>query len=99
MNSPESFLPEDQTGRLAVFEQMRSDLEASVELREDETGEAPDPLTAIEYAIIAASVAVAIILALNFLGVSLSDVFDVITAELDPERRCVEVGSNCDQND
>jgi hopanoid biosynthesis associated RND transporter like protein HpnN len=51
VNSPESFLPEDQTGRLAVFEQMRSDLEASVELREDETGEDLDPLTAIEYAI------------------------------------------------
>ena len=55
--------------------------------------------TAIEYAIIAASVAVAIILALNFLGVSLSDVFEEIAAELDPGRRCVEVGSNCDNND
>ena len=54
--------------------------------------------TAIEYAIIAASVAVAIILALNFLGVSLSDVFEDITAALDPGRRCVEVGSNCDKN-
>ncbi len=54
--------------------------------------------TAIEYAIIAASVAVAIILALNFLGISISDVFDEITAALDPERRCVEVGSNCDGN-
>ncbi len=54
--------------------------------------------TAIEYAIIAASVAVAIILALNFLGVSLSDVFEEITAALDPVRRCVEVGSNCDKN-
>ena len=55
--------------------------------------------TAIEYAIIAASVAVAIILALNFLGVSLSDVFEEITAAFDPERRCVQVGSNCDKND
>ena len=55
--------------------------------------------TAIEYAIIAASVAVAIILALNFLGVSISDVFEQIAAVLDPERRCVEVGSNCDKNE
>jgi Flp pilus assembly pilin Flp len=55
--------------------------------------------TAIEYAIIAASVAVAIILALNYLGISVSEVFEEITAALDPGRRCVEVGSNCDKND
>ena len=53
--------------------------------------------TAIEYAIIASSVAVAIILALNFLGVALSDVFEEIVAVF--ERRCVQVGSNCDKND
>ena len=52
--------------------------------------------TAIEYAIIASSVAVAIILALNFLGVSLSDVFEEIAAVF--ERNCVKVGSNCDQS-
>ncbi len=50
--------------------------------------------TAIEYAIIAASVAVAIILALNFLGVSISDVFEQIAAVF--ERQCVQVGSNCE---
>ena len=54
--------------------------------------------TAIEYAIIAASVAVAIILALNYLGVELSTLFNDLAAVLDPGRRCVEVGSNCDQN-
>lgn len=52
--------------------------------------------TAIEYAIIAASVAVAIILALNFLGVSISGVFEQLAAMFD--RQCVQVGSNCDQS-
>ena len=52
--------------------------------------------TAIEYAIIAASVAVAIILALNYLGVSLSDVFEDLAAVF--ERNCVKVGSNCDKS-
>ncbi len=54
--------------------------------------------TAIEYAVIAASVAVAIILALNFLGVELSDLFEDLANVIDPGRRCVEVGSNCDKN-
>jgi hopanoid biosynthesis associated RND transporter like protein HpnN len=50
-NSPEGFLPDDQAGRLTVFEQMRSDLEIPVELRADEVGEGLDPLTAVEYTI------------------------------------------------
>ncbi len=52
--------------------------------------------TAIEYAVIVSSVAVAIILALNFLGIALSDVFEDIAAVF--ERRCVQVGSNCDNS-
>ena len=52
--------------------------------------------TAIEYGVIVSSVAVAIVLALNFLGVELSVLFNDLAAVFDPERRCVEVGSNCD---
>ena len=52
--------------------------------------------TAIEYAIIAASIAVAIILAVNVLGVELSNVFEELAAVF--ERNCVQVGSNCDQS-
>ena len=52
--------------------------------------------TAIEYAVIVASVAVAIVLALNYLGVELSGVFEEIAAVF--ERNCVMVGSNCDQS-
>ncbi len=56
--------------------------------------------TAIEYAIIVASIAVAIILALNFLGVELSDLFEELAEVFnpepgDPEPRCEQVGSNC----
>ena len=54
--------------------------------------------TAIEYAVIVASVAVAIIMALNYLGVELADLFEDLAAVIDPQRRCVEVGSNCDEN-
>ena len=54
--------------------------------------------TAIEYAVIVASVAVAIIMALNYLGVELADLFEDLAAMIDPQRRCVEVGSNCDKN-
>ena len=54
--------------------------------------------TAIEYAVIVASVAVAIIMALNYLGVELADLFEDLAAVIDPQRRCVEVGSNCDKN-
>ena len=55
--------------------------------------------TAIEYAVIVASVAVAIVLALNYLGVELSDLFEDVAEALDPGRRCIEVGSNCDKNE
>ena len=55
--------------------------------------------TAIEYAVIVASVAVAIIMALNYLGVELSGLFEDLANVFDPERRCVEVGSNCDKKD
>jgi hypothetical protein len=47
----ESFLPEDQDERLAIFDQMRSDLASPVELTDDERGEGTDRLTAIEYTI------------------------------------------------
>ncbi len=54
--------------------------------------------TAIEYAVIVASIAVAIILALNYLGIELADLFEDVAEALDPGQRCVEVGSNCDKN-
>ena len=55
--------------------------------------------TAIEYAIIVASIAVAIVLALNFLGIELANLFEELADVFDPQRRCAEVGSNCDKND
>ena len=52
--------------------------------------------TAIEYSLIAALVSVAAILLLQLLGVSLSDLFDIVSTELAASiRRCVEVDSNC----
>ncbi len=51
VNTLGSFLPEDPVGRLAVFEQMRSDLETPVELTADESGEGLDRRTALEYTI------------------------------------------------
>jgi hopanoid biosynthesis associated RND transporter like protein HpnN len=51
VNTLESFLPEDQEGRLALFDQMRSDLESPVELSDDESGEGLDRLTALEVTI------------------------------------------------
>ena len=48
------------------------------QLIRDESG-----ATAIEYGLIAALVAVAIILALSALGTSLSNLFDTISGELD----------------
>jgi hypothetical protein len=51
VNTLESFLPEDQADRLAIFEQMRSDLESPVELSDDESGEGLDRLTALEVTI------------------------------------------------
>ena len=54
--------------------------------------------TAIEYAVIVASVAVAIIMALNYLGVELADLFVELAKGIDPDARCVEVGSNCDKS-
>ncbi len=54
--------------------------------------------TAIEYGLIAALVSVAGIAALNLLGGSLSDIFDLVTNVVaDSVARCVEVGSNCDK--
>ena len=52
--------------------------------------------TAIEYGLLAALVSVAAIVLLQLLGVSLSGLFDIVSAELDASlRRCVEVDSNC----
>ena len=57
--------------------------------------------TAIEYGLIAALVSVAGIAAFNLLGISLSNIFDLVTNVLadvsDNVARCVEVESNCDQ--
>jgi hopanoid biosynthesis associated RND transporter like protein HpnN len=57
VNTVESFLPEDPDGRLAVFEQMRSDLTAPVELTEEQSGEGLDRRTALEFTIEGYSVA------------------------------------------
>jgi len=46
-----SFLPEDQPTRLAIFNQMRTDLATPVELSRGETGEDYDRMTALEYTI------------------------------------------------
>ena len=55
--------------------------------------------TAIEYGLIAALVSVAAIALLQLLGVSLSGLFDIVSAELaESLRRCVEVDSNCAKN-
>lgn len=51
VNTLESFLPDDQARRLAVFEGMKADLELPVELSDDERGEGLDPRTALEYTI------------------------------------------------
>lgn len=51
VNTLESFLPEDQAGSLAIFERMRADLTAPIELTEDETGEGRDRLKALDYTI------------------------------------------------
>jgi pilus assembly protein Flp/PilA len=52
--------------------------------------------TAIEYGLIAALVSIAGITALDLLGGSLIDIFDLVTSALvDP--RCIEVGSSCNQ--
>jgi len=51
VNTLHSFLPEAQADRLAIFDQMRSDLETPVELADDESGEGLDQLTAVEVTI------------------------------------------------
>ena len=61
--------------------------------------------TAIEYGLIAALVSVAGVTAFNFLGDSLSGIFDLVANAVadaadvtDNVRRCVEVESNCISN-
>ncbi len=52
-------------------------------------------VTAIEYALIAGLVSIAIVAAVTLTGTQLADVFnDLANAIIDVER-CVEVGSNC----
>jgi hopanoid biosynthesis associated RND transporter like protein HpnN len=51
VNTVDSFLPEDQALRLAIFQQMRSDLTTPVELSDDESGEGHDRVTALEMTI------------------------------------------------
>ena len=51
VHTAESFLPDDQVGRLATFIEMRRDLESPVELSAEETGEDLDPVKALDYTI------------------------------------------------
>ncbi len=54
--------------------------------------------TAIEYGLIAALVSVAGFAALDFLGVSLSDTFGLVSNGIaDNVARCIEVESNCNK--
>ena len=53
--------------------------------------------TAIEYGLIAAGIAIAIIAAVFAIGAELNDLFANIANALELEARCVEVGSQCDQ--
>jgi hopanoid biosynthesis associated RND transporter like protein HpnN len=51
VNTVMSFLPDDQPARLAIFDRMRSDLEAPVELSELESGVGLDRRKRVEYTI------------------------------------------------
>ena len=65
----------------------------STEFGEDELG-----ATAIEYGLIAAGIAIAIIAAVFAIGEELNDLFFSIANDLDLDQaRCAEVGSNCGQ--
>ena len=64
----------------------------STEFGEDERG-----ATAIEYSLIAAGIAIAIIAAIFAIGDELNDIFFSVANALELEARCVEVGSQCDQ--
>jgi len=54
-----------------------------------------DGATAIEYGLIVAGIAIAILATVFALGNELNNVFNVIFTEVEPLARCVEVGSNC----
>ena len=62
----------------------------STKFGEDERG-----ATAIEYGLIAAGIAIAIIAAVFAIGEELNDLFFSIANDLDIEARCAEVGSSC----
>ena len=51
VRSPVDFLPDDQSERLALFDQMRVDLLTPVELTQEESGDALDRLEALKYTI------------------------------------------------
>ena len=51
--------------------------------------------TAIEYGLIAAGVAIAILAAVFAIGEELNDFFLSVADALELEARCVEAGSNC----
>lgn len=52
VNTPLSFLPEEQPERLEIFEQLRVDLTTPYDLGDDETGDdSEDRLTALEYTV------------------------------------------------
>jgi hypothetical protein len=78
VNTLESFLPEDQAGRLAIFEQMRSDLESPVELSDDESGEGLDRQTAIEVTIEGYGVGISSLAQLLTIGIGLMVAANVI---------------------
>ena len=53
---------------------------------------------AVEYSLIIALVALVISFSAGGLGVSLKNLFDPSTNEVEDVARCVEVGSNCKKN-
>lgn len=73
---------------MQLWPKMRS---LSTEFGEDERG-----ATAIEYSLIAAGIAVAILAAVFSVGDELNNLFLAIADDVALDR-CVEVGSNCDR--
>ena len=53
--------------------------------------------TAIEYALIASLVSIAIVAAVTLLGDQLTELFENLTDAFINIERCVEVGSNCNK--
>ena len=51
--------------------------------------------TGIEYALIVGGISIAILATIFAMGNELNNVFEYVLLALDPQERCVEVGSNC----